>query len=50
LTHFVIQIVALQRFMAFRSHWRFAAEFCTPGEGMRRVALKGKAVISGATI
>jgi transposase len=38
------------RFMAFRSHWRFAAEFCTPGEGMRRVALKGKAVISGATI
>ncbi len=21
------------RFIAFRSHWRFAAEFCTPGEG-----------------
>jgi transposase len=21
------------RFVAFRSHWRFAAEFCTPGEG-----------------
>jgi transposase len=21
------------RFMAFRSHWRFAAEFCTPGRG-----------------
>jgi transposase len=21
------------RFMAFRSHWGFASEFCTPGEG-----------------
>lgn len=21
------------RFVAFRSHWRFAAEYCTPGEG-----------------
>jgi len=21
------------RFVAFRSHWRFAAEFCKPGEG-----------------
>ncbi len=21
------------RFVAFRSHWRYAAEFCTPGEG-----------------
>jgi hypothetical protein len=38
------------RFMAFRSHWRFAAEFCTPGEGHERVALKVKAAIFGATI
>jgi transposase len=26
-------------FMAFRSHWRFAAEFCTPGEGHEKGAL-----------
>ena len=37
------------RFMAFRSHWRFAAEFCTPAKGMRRAALKAKAATSGAT-
>ena len=41
------------RFLAFRSHWRFTAEFCTPAEGrpardMRRVGLKEKPVISGA--
>ena len=24
------------RFIAFRSHWRFAATFCTPGEGPRQ--------------
>jgi transposase len=29
------------RFVAFRSHWRFAAEFCTPGEDHEKgVALK----------
>jgi transposase len=38
------------RFIAFRSHWRFQAEFCTPGEGMRRAGLKEKAVISDAII
>ena len=25
-----------ERFIAFRSHWGFAAEFCTPGEGTKR--------------
>ena len=35
--------------MAFRSHWRFAAEFCTPGEGHEKVALKAKVVTTGAT-
>jgi transposase len=37
------------RFVAFRSHWRFAAEFCTPAKGMRRAASKAKAATSGAT-
>jgi hypothetical protein len=27
------------RFMAFRSHWRFAAEFCTPGEVIASAAV-----------
>jgi hypothetical protein len=31
------------RFMAFRSHWRFAAEFCTPGEGHEKGGIEGEA-------
>jgi transposase len=38
------------RFVAFRSHWRFAAEFCTPGEGHEKGGVEGKRVTSGATI
>jgi transposase len=30
------------RFMAFRSHWRFAAEFCTPGEGHEKGGIEGE--------
>ena len=29
-------------FMAFRSHWRFAAEFCTPGEGHENGGIEGE--------
>jgi hypothetical protein len=29
------------RFLAFRSHWRFAAEFCTPGEGHEKGGVEG---------
>ena len=38
------------RFVAFRSHWRFEAEFCTPGEGHEKggVERRGRAR-SGAT-
>jgi hypothetical protein len=28
--------------MAFRSHWRFAAEFCTPGEGHEKGGIEGE--------
>ena len=38
------------RFVAFRSYWRFAAEFCTPGEGHEKAVLQEKAVTSAATI
>ena len=38
------------RFLAFRSHWQFAAEFCTPGEGHERVASKAKSGRSAETI
>ena len=31
------------RFIAFRSHWRFAAEFCTPGEGHEKGGIEGEA-------
>jgi transposase len=31
-----------QRFIAFRSHWRFAAEFCTPGEGHEKGGVEGE--------
>ena len=30
------------RFMAFRSHWRFAAVFCTPGEGHEKGGIEGE--------
>jgi hypothetical protein len=30
------------RFMAFRSHWRFAAEFRTPGEGHEKGGIEGE--------
>lgn len=31
------------RFVAFRSHWRFAAEFCNPGEGHEKGGIEGEA-------
>ena len=30
------------RFIAFRSHWRFIAEFCTPGEGHEKGGVEGE--------
>src|SRR5215207_3114953 len=30
------------RFVAFRSHWRFAAEFCTPSEGHEKGGVEGE--------
>ncbi|MCU4162288.1 IS21 family transposase [Acidiphilium sp. AL] len=30
------------RFMAFRSHWRFSAEFCTPAEGHEKGGIEGE--------
>lgn len=31
-----------ERFVAFRSHWGFAAEFCTPGEGHEKGGVEGE--------
>jgi transposase len=31
------------RFIAFRSHWRFDSEFCTPGEGHEKGGVEGEA-------
>lgn len=31
------------RFIAFRSHWRFASEFCTPGEAQEKGGVEGEA-------
>ncbi len=31
-----------QRFIAFRSHWRYASEFCTPGEGHEKGGVEGE--------
>jgi transposase len=31
-----------ERFIAFRSHWRFAASFCTPGEGHEKGGVEGE--------
>jgi len=30
------------RFIAFHSHWKFAAEFCTPGEGHEKGGVEGE--------
>jgi hypothetical protein len=30
------------RFLAFRSHWQFDAEFCTPGEGHEKGGVEGE--------
>jgi transposase len=30
------------RFVAFRSHWRFEAEFCTPAEPHEKGGIEGK--------
>jgi hypothetical protein len=30
------------RFIAFRSHWGFEAEFCTPGEGHEKGGVEGE--------
>ena len=30
------------QFVAFRSHWRFAAEFCTPGAGHEKGGIEGE--------
>jgi transposase len=31
-----------ERFIAFRSHWRFGSEFCTPGEGHEKGGVEGE--------
>ncbi|HEU5423483.1 MAG TPA: IS21 family transposase, partial [Nitrolancea sp.] len=31
------------RFVGFRSHWRYAAEFCTPGEGHEKGGIENEA-------
>ena len=31
-----------ERFIAFRSHWGFVAEFCTPGEGHEKGGVEGE--------
>jgi transposase len=31
------------RFIAFRSHWRFDSEFCTPAEGHEKGGVEGEA-------
>jgi transposase len=31
-----------ERFIAFRSHWRFTSEFCTPGEGHEKGGIEGE--------
>ena len=30
------------RFIGFRSHWGFASEFCTPGEGHEKGGVEGE--------
>jgi len=36
------------RFIAFRSHWGFESEFCTPGEGHEKGGVEGEAGQSAA--
>ena len=36
------QRVETERFIAFRSHWRFQAEFCTPGAGDEKGEVKSE--------
>ena len=31
-----------ERFIAFRSHWKFASDFCTPGEGHEKGGVEGE--------
>jgi len=31
-----------ERFIAFRSHWKFEADFCTPGEGHEKGGVEGE--------
>src|ERR1700722_19340567 len=38
------------RFIGFRSHWGFAVEFCTPGEGHEKGGVEGAGASSGRTI
>jgi transposase len=38
------------RFIAFRAHWRFEAEFCTPGRRTRKAAWKERRDTFGGTI
>jgi transposase len=38
----VRKILRGHRFLAFRSDWRFAAEFCTPGEGHEKGGVEGE--------
>jgi len=35
------------RFVAFRSHWRFESEFCTPAEGHEKGGVEGEANLAG---
>ena len=30
------------RFIAFRSHWQYQADFCTPGEGHEKGGVEGE--------
>jgi len=36
------------RFIAFRSHWRFEASFCTPGQGHEKGGVEAKQETSAA--
>jgi len=38
------------RFIAFRAHWGFESEFCTPGEGHEKGGVEGEGGSSGEII
>jgi len=38
------------RFVAFRSHWRFESEFCTPAEAHEKGGVEGEAGYFGRII